>query len=179
MPGGLTWTAKAANLINIFIPDYLNRIYPNFLSREYIFAFLRYSLVGSLSPLLLYYLFTRIKIATFARYFLALVMGVVPQIIFWLHPHGYDGTSFSLFFLFTTPFLLAIITSCLIKESHKIRFIYLFSYVIFMSLSFFTAYNAFRDLKYQDIVISVYAFTLWALFTLISLIILKSCETHK
>ncbi len=170
----LTWTNKAANIINIFIPDYLNRFYPNFLSGEYARLFFRTSIIGSLSPFFTYYLFFRTKIITIANHLLVIALSVIPQIIFWLHPHYYDFSSFALFFPFAVPFLFALVVQELIKDTPGKRFLYIFSYVVFMGISFFVTSNAFPDLKYWDNVISTYTIALWSIFILVSIYTLKS-----
>lgn len=170
----LTWAIKASNIINIFIPDYLNRFYPNFLTGEYARLFFRVSIIGAISPLFVFYLFFRSKIRTLTKYFSVIILSIVPQTLFWLHPHYYDFSSFSLFFPFAVPFLLALVIQDLVKDNPKRRIAYILSFIIFMGLSLYISSNAFPDLKFWDRSISIYSYLLWFIFIFISVIILKT-----
>lgn len=174
--GSLSWTTKAANVINVFIPDYQNRINPNFLMGGHLRSFFRNSIIGSLSPLFVYYLFFRTKIATLARHLSAVALGAVPQVTIWILPLSYDAGSFSFFFPFTIPFLLALVIHNLYRKNPRIRFAYVVSFIVFMGLSFYVGSTAFQDLRHWDIAITVYSVILWAVFSLISIIILKAQE---
>lgn len=169
----LTWTNKAANIINIFLPDYLHQYFSTFISKEYALYFFRYSLFGSISPLFVYYLFRRLRVATAHRYLPVLILGFIPQVLFWLHPHGYDGASFSLMFPFTSVFLLGIVVFGLTRESNRLRSQYLKTFILFMIASLYFESGAFPGLRYWDKTITWYSFAVVGLFLSVSWYLLK------